>query len=360
MTKLFSHTAQIYFRQYLSLVFISLFFISLNKIPRKSFKRIELSGVAQGTTWHITYYAEDSMVTKSQVDSILLVIDSSLSIYKPYSRIVAFNKSKNGITIDEHFRKVVEKSLDTYRQTKGLFDITVLPLVEAWGFGSKPFQEIPDSATIRSLMTCIGSGYLQLKGDTLLKLKPCVKIDVNGIAQGYTVDVIADFIEKNGINNYIVEVGGELRVHGKKQPTNEPFKIGIEAPSDEEDLQFSPLKKILVVDSGALTTSGNYRKYHESKGKKFSHIIDPRTGYSVQNEMISVAVYANDAITADAYDNSLMLMGIEKAIQFVEERENLAAFFIYRLPDGTIADTASSRFYKLIQSGPLSNSNVPE
>ncbi len=182
----------------------------------------------------------------------------------------------------------------------------------------------------------------------MLKSKPCVKIDVNGIAQGYSVDVITGFFEKNGIRNYIVEVGGELRVHGKKQPGNVPFKVGIEAPSDE-DVEFSPLEKVLVMDHGALTTSGNYRRYHESKGKKFSHLMDPRTGYSIQNEMISVTVYANDAITADAYDNALMVMGLNKAIQFVEKRKNMAAFFIYRLADGTVADTASSRFYKLIR-----------
>ena len=344
----FYKTKRVHSWQYFILLFTSLLFISLNNISTQSFKKIELSGVAQGTTWHITYYAEDTIVTKNHVDSILSVIDSSLSIYKPYSRIVAFNKSKTGIIIDEHFRKVVEKSLDTYRQTNGLFDITVFPLVEAWGFGPRPFKKIPDSATIRSLLACVSTRYLQLKTDTLLKLKPCVKIDVNGIAQGYTVDVIADFFEKNGINNYIVEVGGELRIHGKKQPANESFKIGIEAPSDDA-FESSPLKKILVIDSGAVTTSGTYRKYYESNGKKISHIMDPRTGYSVQNEMISVTVYAKDAITADAYDNSLMLMGVEKALQFVEERENIAAFFIYQLPNGTIADTASSRFYKLIQ-----------
>ncbi|MEP7107822.1 MAG: FAD:protein FMN transferase [Ferruginibacter sp.] len=345
---LFHKIRKLHLWLYSTLFFFSLLFMSLSKISGKSFQRIELSGLAQGTSWHITYYAADSLVTKKQVDSILLVIDSSLSVYKPYSRIVEFNKSQTGIIIDEHFRKVVEKSLDTYRQTIGLFDITVFPLVEAWGFGSKPLQDIPDSATISLLMACVSSAYLQLRTDTLLKLKPCVKIDVNGIAQGYSVDVIADFFEKSGIINYIVELGGELRVHGKKQPVNEPFKIGIETPSDN-DFQSSPFEKILVLDSGAITTSGNYRKYHESKGKKFSHIIDPRTGYSAQNELISVTVYSKDAITADAYDNSLMLMGIDKAMRFVEERKNMAAFFIYKLPNGKIADTASTRFYKLIQ-----------
>lgn len=329
------------------LFFMATVFLSLDKKPTQSFVRVDLAGEAQGTTWHLTYYAKDSIVTKKQIDSILLVIDSSLSIYKPYSRIVAFNNSKTGITIDEHFRKVIEKSLDTYRQTGGLSDITVFPLVQAWGFGAKPITHYPDSATIRSLLNCISSKYLQLKGNFLGKTKPCVKIDVNGIAQGYSVDVVANFLEKNGIKNYIVEIGGELRIHGRK-PGNELFKVGIETPSDN-DFGTHPMEKILVVDSGAITTSGNYRKYHESGGKKISHLIDPRTGYPIQNEMISVTVYAKDATIADAYDNALMTMGLKGAMKFLEKKPDMGAYFIYHLPNGAIADTVSSRFYKLMK-----------
>jgi FAD:protein FMN transferase len=322
-------------------------FSSYKEIARNDI-RIDLQGFAQGTTWHITYYSTDSAVTKRQVDSILIVIDSSLSIYKQYSRIVAFNNSDSGIAIDKHFQRVVQKSLDTYNQTNGLFDITVFPLVEIWGFGAKPFQGIPDSGTIRTLLSCVGSNYLKLKKSRLIKSKPCVKIDVNGIAQGYTVDVIADFLEKKRVRNYIVELGGEIRVHGKKQPEKESFTIGIEAPSENES-EISLMQKILVMDGGAITTSGNYRKYYESKGRKISHIIDPRTGYSSQNELISVTVYAKNAITADAYDNALMIMGLEKALKFIEKRKDLAAYFIYHQPNGTVADTASSRFYRLIK-----------
>jgi thiamine biosynthesis lipoprotein len=327
---------------------LSMALVSFKQNRENTIKKIDFAGFAQGTTWHVSYYALDTSVAKAEVDSILQVIDSSLSIYKPYSKIVAFNRSQTGIKIDEHFRKVVDKALDTYRQTNGLFDITVLPIVEAWGFGAKGFQKVPDSATIRSLLKCVSSKYLQLKGDKLIKLKPCVKIDVNGIAQGYTVDVIADFLEKKGIKNYIVEVGGEIRVHGKKQPENVPFKIGIEAPADDE-LESAPIEKVVEAESGGLTTSGNYRKYRESNGKKISHLMNPKTGYSIQNELISATVYAKDAITADAYDNALMAMGLNKAMKFVENRKDLSAHFIYQLPDGKIADTATSRFYKLIQ-----------
>jgi thiamine biosynthesis lipoprotein len=207
---------------------------------------------------------------------------------------------------------------------------------------------LPDFATIQSLKNCVNSAYLYRQGNKLLKKKPCIKIDVNGIAQGYSVDVLAGFLEIHGITNYLVEVGGEIRVKGHKQPGNEKMKIGIEAPGDN-DFQLSMIRKIIVTDSGAITTSGSYRKFYESEGKRISHIIDPRTGYSAQNELISVTVYARDAITADAFDNALMVMGLQKALQFVERRNDISAHFIYRTKTGAVADTASTRFYKLLQ-----------
>lgn len=302
-----------------------------------------LSGTAQGTTWHITYYAKDSTVSKGQIDSILSVIDSSLSIYKPYSLISRFNAAPSGITIDSHFIKVIRESLVVYRQTNGIFDVTVQPLVQAWGFSAKKMNTLPDSATIRLLRNCVDSRYLSLEKDQLVKSKPCVTIDVNGIAQGYSVDVLAGFLEQQGIQDFIVELGGEIRVKGRRQPGGERMKIGIEAPG-EDPFQLSMMQRIITIDSGAITTSGNYRRFYESQGKKISHIIDPRTGYPAQNELISVTVYAKNALTADAFDNALMVMGLQQAFAFIQARNDMAAYFIYRTPDGRIADTATRSF----------------
>jgi len=313
---------------------------------QKDPRQFHLSGAAQGTTWNITYYSKDSVISKASVDSILNKIDSSLSLYKPYSVIVAFNNSANGVIADEHLKTVVKRSLQVFKETKGLFDITVGPLVEAWGFSAKQKDSIPSDNHIRKILSCVGSENIQLNNDSLVKLKPCAEIDANGIAQGYTVDVIADFLEKSGIKNYLVELGGELRVKGRKSD-NKPFRVGVESPS-ADDYSVAPMQKVLIVSNGAITTSGNYRRYHESKGKRYSHIIDPRTGKSVDNEMISATVYAPDAITADAFDNALMLMGVERALKFIEERPAMAAFLIYRERSGKIRDTASSRFRSLI------------
>lgn len=311
-------------------------------------QKIQLAGFAQGTTWHIIYYAEDSVVKKAQIDSILNKLDSSLSIYKPYSLISRFNRAKKSITADEHFAAVINKSIEVWETSGGLFDITVMPLVQAWGFGKKEVHAYPDSAKVAALLKCTGTDKIAIKGKVLSKKKSCITVDVNGIAQGYSVDVVADFFEEKGIHHYLVEIGGEIRVKGRKQPENEKMKIGIEAPGDYDETSESVLQKIISLDNGAITTSGSYRKYHESNGKKFSHTIDPRTGFPIQNELVSVTVFAKDAITADAYDNVLMAMGLTKALEFVEQRNDMSAYFIYKKPDGTISDTASKKFNQLI------------
>jgi thiamine biosynthesis lipoprotein len=305
-------------------------------------KRYHITGNAQGTSYSILYYASDSIIKKSQIDSILKKLDSSLSLYQPYSLISRFNASQKGIRIDRHFINVVNKSLETYKLTNGLFDITVQPLVQAWGFGPTKIDSLPGKQYLSSLLKCVGSNLVELNGDFLSKKKPCVKIDLNGIAQGYSVDVLANFLESKMVMNYLVELGGEIRVKGRK-PSGEQMNIGIEAPNST-DFRSLSVQRIVNFDSGAVTTSGSFRKFYVNNGKKITHIIDPKTGYPVQNDLISVTVYAKNAITADAYDNALMLMGLKRAMQFIEEHRDMAAYFIYTTKDGKIADTASSRF----------------
>jgi len=336
LLKLFSHFIALN-------VFLLFFFLPL----KQDIRVFHLSGQAQGTTWNVTYFSDDTVVTKNEIDSILISIDSSLSIYKPYSLITKFNNAEHGVKLNRHLKNVVLKSIEISKKTQGLSDITVAPLVEAWGFGVKASENIPDEKKIRKLMECVGYNKIKVRGDSLIKLKPCVKIDVNGIAQGYTVDILADHLAAKGIKNYLVELGGELRAQGKKQPGDKPFKIGIESPSGD-DFGTPPMQKIVTINSGAITTSGNYRKYHESKGKRYSHIINPHSGKSVDNEMASVTVYAKNAMTADAYDNALMLMGVKKALTFIENKPDMAAFLIYKKKDGSLADTASIRFRQLL------------
>jgi len=321
---------------------------SFKNHPPPALTAFKISGYAQGTTYHITYYAEDSFVVKRQIDSVLDKIDSSLSIYKPWSLISKFNNADNGVEMDEHLRLVVQRSLEIFKATDGVSDITVYPLVNIWGFGPQHVSGEPDPAGIQAIMPCVGADKIHVRGNRLVKDTPCVKIDVNGIAQGYSVDVVAGFLEKNGIRNYIVEIGGELRIKGRKYPGGIMMQIGIEAPAQNR-FDEPILEKVIQLDNGAITTSGNYRKYHKMNGKTISHLIDPKTGYPFQNELISVTVWAKDAVTADGYDNALMGMGLKKALLFLSKNKKMEAYFIYHSSGGAIKDTATAGFYKMIR-----------
>lgn len=329
----------------MTLLYLLLSFFAAH--PRTEWRTIQIEGRAQGTTYRVLYYAEDSLVTQGSIDQLLSQIDSSVSLYKPYSLINQFNQTKGSVLMDTHFQTLYEASLQTWTDTRGLFDITVKPLVDAWGFGVKKTREIPSPTLLDSLLPCVGSDKLLNSGNRLYKKVPCLQIDMNGIAQGYSVDQIAGLLEKAGIQNYLVELGGEIRIKGRKKPSNELFQVGIESP-ETNDWGLHPLQRHLRVSEGAITTSGSYRNYYESNGQNITHIIHPQTGQPVRNELISVTVWAPDALTADAYDNALMLMGLEEAMTFVESKMNIAAFFIYRDREGKIREAVSSRFKGLL------------
>lgn len=308
-------------------------------------KPFRIEGFAQGTTYQISYYAREASISSKEIDRKFSELDSSLSIYKPYSLINQFNLSEKGIEMDEHLYKVVQRSLKIWKESDGVFDIAILPIVEAWGFGVKRHSNQPSDADIQNALNCSGSDKLHIQGRRLIKSVPCLKIDVNGIAQGYSVDVIASHLESRGIENYLIEIGGEIRVKGRKQPGNQIMKIGIEQPSNNKDEDVG-IQKVLEMKGGAITTSGNYRKFIQNGSKKLSHLMDPKTGRPISNEMISVTVKTKDAMSADGYDNVLIGMGIEKAFAFLKKHKGLEAYFIYQDADGMVRDTASVGFFR--------------
>lgn len=305
-------------------------------------QKIDIRGFAQGTTYSITYYAQDTLFSDLQADSLFGVVDRSLSIYNDSSLISNFNKSARSVVPDEHLYTVVKRALEISDLTKGKFDITVKPLMDAWGFGKVEPDSLPGKEEINRILQCVGSDLLRLDSGRLEKLKPCVELDPNGIAQGYTVDLIAAHLSSLGIENFLVEVGGEIVVKGKKMPSGESLQIGIESPSDDLLNPFL-ITNSISLDSGAVTTSGSYRKFHEKDGKTITHIIDPETGHYLQSPIISVSVYAKDAITADGVDNALLLMSIQEAVKFVEDN-GLGAYFIYRDSNGKVYTKKTSRF----------------
>jgi thiamine biosynthesis lipoprotein len=304
-----------------------------------------IEGFAQGTSYQISYYANEATISSKSIDLKFSELDSSLSIYKPYSLINQFNQSETGIEMDEHLHKVVQRSLKIWKESNGVFDIGILPIVEAWGFGAKRHSNQPSDEMIESALKCSGSDKLRIEGRRLIKSIPCLKIDVNGIAQGYSVDVIASYLESRGIENYLIEIGGEIRVKGRKQPGNQIMKIGIEQPSENKD-DDAGIQKIIEMKGGAITTSGNYRKFIQNGAKKLSHLMDPKSGRPISNEMISVTVKTKDAMSADGYDNVLIGMGIEKAFAFLKKHKGLEAYFIYQDANGAVRDTASVGFFR--------------
>ncbi len=308
--------------------------------------RYEIGGFAQGTTYAITYYANEAMVQKSSIDSVLAVIDSSMSLYKPYSLINKINGADKSVRIeDRHFLRVLKRSFDLYRISDGLFDITVGPLVQLWGFGVEAQNQFPDSAAVNRIRDCVGMDKIKLRGRRLIKL-PCVKLDMNGIAQGYSVDVLADYLEGRGVTHYLVELGGELRVKGPK-PDGSPFRVGIERPRQVEG-EGTAINDVVEIQEGAITTAGSYRKFLQDGDRRISHHIDPKSGYPSATGVISATIYSKDAMTADGIDNVMMAMPVTDAIALVNRLSGIEAFIVYKDELGAVRDTMSTGFKKLI------------
>lgn len=311
--------------RWLFLILVSLIIITGCNSENKSL--IKIDGKAQGTTWHITYLSEDSSNHKSAIDSLLKLIDNSMSTYLPSSIISRINKNDKDVIVDHYFVDVYKKSREVSEKTGGLFDVTVAPLVNAWGFGFTKKASV-DSAMIDSILNFVDYKMIRLQGNKLIKTKPQTMLDFNAIAQGYSVDVLTAYLESMGINNYLVELGGEVKAKGKKN--NENWKVGIDQPN-ENNISERKLEAIINLNNKALATSGNYRKFYEENGKKYAHILDPHSGYPAKQDLLSATVLAADAITADAYATAFMVMGLERSKQFLANNKdlNLEVYFIF-------------------------------
>ncbi len=307
---------------------------------------IKIEGEAQGTTWHISYLSATNINYKPAIDSLLKKIDSSMSTYLPVSLISRINNNDSSVVVDKYFIDVFNKSLEVSERTNGLFDFTVGPLVNAWGFGFSKKGKV-DRSLIDSLIQFVGYNMVRLEGNKIKKDNPEIKLDFNAIAQGYTVDVLAAFLETRGIVNYLVEIGGELKAKGTKN--DEEWKVGIDQPEEVPGTE-RKLEAIIYLVERAMATSGNYRKFYEEGGQKFSHIIDPRTGYPAKQNLLSATVLANDGITADAYATVFMIMGLERSKQFLADNTylKLEVFFIYD-EKGIWKTYASESLQKLIE-----------
>lgn len=271
-----------------------------------------IEGHAQGTSYRIVYYPLENEIKKKEIDLIFSQIDSSLSVYKPYSLIAKFNqKDCNSILMDKHFREVVLSAKKHYKLSKGKFDITIAPLTELYGLRSKNKTGIPSKRELKNARRLVGMKNLKISGDSLIKLKKEIKIDVNGIAQGYSVDLVSEHLENQNIENYLVEVGGEIRTKGW-HADNKKFKVALESLNQETGKV--EYKTIEITDI-SVSTSGKINP------QKIKHHINPKTGKPFKAKNISCTVFAPTAMDADAYDNYIIGMKKRKAGRFARKQK---------------------------------------
>lgn len=304
---------------------------------------IEYTGFTQGTTFSIKFYTnDDGAKFMKGIDSIYRHINYTASTYDKNSIITMVNSNQE-VELNEDFIKIFNLSTTISDSTDGCFDITVGDLVHRWGFGFKT-QKLPSDFQVDSLMRFIGYKNISIVDGKVLKKYPETKIDFNAIAQGYTVDLIAEYFLRNGCNNFIVEVGGEVRANGAKEGNN-PWIVGIEKPAPNDSSAQSIQHKIQLLNK-SISTSGNYRKYFIKDGIKYSHEIDPKTGYPVHHSLLSVSIIANDCTTADAYATAFMIMGINKAKEFLKHHSEIEAYFIYSDSTNQNLEYSTANFFK--------------
>lgn len=289
-------------------------------------KYLKAEGFTQGTTFSIVYADSLNRDFSSSFDSIFTIIDNSLSIYNDSSVISQVNRNSR-LDVDSMLAQVIAISDLVYRETEGAFDITVGPVVRAIGFGPDKVKGI-DTLKVKSLLPLIGMSHLHLNGLTLTKSNPAIQIDVNAVAQGYTVDVVANFLKSKGVVDYIVEVGGEISANGVNS-RGTAWVVGVDKPVENalpgENIQ----TKIYLTNGKGLATSGNYRKFIEVNGSKYSHTINPKTGFPVLNSLLSATVTAPTGAHADALATAFMVKGLEWSTNYINTHPGIDAYFIY-------------------------------
>lgn len=270
------------------------------------------NGFIFGTVYSITYQCEDNL--KTEIEAALQQVDGEFSMFNDTSTVARHNRGEK-VSESPMYKEVYKLAQTVHQETDGAFDITVAPLVNAWGFGFK-HEQMPTKHQV----------------DSLLRIRN--QYDFSAIAKGYGSDVVARLLRRRGVTNFMVEIGGEIVTQGISE-RRLPWKIGVTKPTDDSLSVNGELQTVLNITDIAMATSGNYRKFYYKDGQKYAHTIDPKTGYPVQHSLLSATVLAKDCATADAYATSFMVLGVERAKAVLEKHPELMAYFIFARPDGT-------------------------
>lgn len=293
-----------------------------------------IEGKTMGTTYHITYFDAERRNFGHQIDSLLQRVNQSINTYLPESEVTRFNKGNTSLKFElPYLRELLVRSQEIVTASAGAFDPTVMPLVNAWGFGpAEPLN--PDNLEIDSIREFVGFEKIRFNHDSVWKTDARAQLDFGGIGQGYGADVLVNFLKSKGITDMLVEIGGEGMACGRNRKTKKPWEIGILDPNSTRENQF--FKAYVALENKSFTTSGSYFNYREINGKKFSHTIDPQSGYPVNNPLLSVSVFSSHATSADGWATALMVMGVERAKQILQKQPGLEAILMYSTDDGPL------------------------
>jgi len=307
-------------------------------------------GEALGTSYHIKYFSEKDIPFQNGLDSIIESINNSMSTYRKDSDISKINSGDSSIVIDENFRRVLEQSTKIYKESNGFFDPTVGNLVNAYGFGPDASKNSLDQVQIDSMLIYVGLNKVSLTKDNRLKKKyPKIYLDFNAIAKGYTVDVIANYLDSHNINNYLIELGGELVAKGINKNSNESWVVGIDDPMQTGGNR--NLKATLLLKDRGMATSGNYRKFRLDTltGQRFVHTINPKTGSSEKSNLLSASVLATNCALADGYATAFMALGLERSKEMLSRIKDVDVYFIYAEENEEVKIFTTSGFEEVLR-----------
>lgn len=300
-------------------------------------------GMVFGTVYHFTYQSDENL--KEEIEAELKKFDKSLSPFNDSSVISRINRNEE-LIVDSFFQACFARSMEISKETNGAFDITIAPIANAWGFGFKK-GAFPDSILIDSLQQFTGYEKVSIAGSKVQKQDPRIMLSCSAVAKGYSVDVVAQLLERKGIRNYMVDIGGEVVVKGEN-PKRTDWRIGINKPVDDSLSVNQEIQTVLKVTNLGMATSGNYRNFYYKDGKKYAHTIDPRTGYPVQHSVLSTTVIAKDCMSADAYATAFMVMGLKNAEAFANAHPEIDAYFIYTDEQGNLKTSFTEGMKKYI------------
>lgn len=300
---------------------------------------LKISGITFGVVpYQVTYGSMDKRDLSAPIDSILSALNGSLSTYVPQSEISTFNQQHELTYSSTFFLPILKASQEIYQITAGAYDPTVGPLVNLWGFGPGQEDALPDSTDIQNALQRVGFDKIEFN-ESAVSTQYDQYLDFSAIAKGYAVDIVAEYLTGEGIINFYVEIGGEVRCAGKN-PSDKIWRTGISDPQLSSD-SGKELAAIVTIENKSIATSGNYRNFYIKDGKKYAHTISPFTGYPVQHSLLSASVFADDCMTADAYATAFMVLGLEPSIQLVNANPSLDAHLIYADEEGKLQSFTS-------------------